>query len=597
MQFTRRAAPIIAVLPVVLAVFFLASCSQKKDPITYCGEREADGAWADCNPDRYNVPGPAERLLDKGVSRIIMIDLTVGGVRFAKTLDVVRMTRRAMVAWERRQAESQDPVAAAAEKVGVIFIVHGGFDRYRPQYLWDASTQMFSYDPNHPVHLLYIWNEAMWGNILQSGNAAKEVYKYAFEYERIGGTDPFNELTRIQLLDMQAGLDTLGAQNGLEFEVDWAAWMAGDNASHYPFPRYLYDPDTNYGTAAEEPSTPLVWINDYTGLMERSYPAEPEGWTRSLGLPGTDRSVPLESGPNPVAADPALAALHVAAIEAGISDAVADNRTAVMLLNHAIHDHNEVFDPKIDDTLVLNKNIKKLMLERHPDMDPDNIIGAYMGIKELNEENGKVERTREMRGENLGSAWLYESDKELPGGEWGYRYWDALEYLKNRGVRHIIIGFPQIITDSVLNLVEIHNQIAKEIGVKTWLYYAQDNTGMYPDTGHPFAEYWGMWVETECDGGECCFEMGGCEDGRPYPPPRQTPLYSSRGDDDPSLAYDLCEYGHLGYDPLLGPPDPDAAVQDQYTGTWALYRPPNDDPAVGSLLARHVLNAALGTLE
>ena len=39
-----------------------------------------------------------------------------------------------------------------------------------------------------------------------------------------------------------------------------------------------------------------------------------------------------------------------------------------------------------------------------------------------------------MRGENLGHAWLYESAKLLPAGKWGYRYWDALEYLKNQGV-------------------------------------------------------------------------------------------------------------------------------------------------------------------
>ena len=73
-----------------------------------------------------------------------------------------------------------------------------------------------------------------------------------------------------------------------------------------------------------------------------------------------------------------------------------------------------------------------------------------------------------MRGENLGHAWLYETAKLLPAGKWGYKYWNALEYLKNQGVQHIVIGFPQIITDSVLQLVEIPNQIGKEIGIKTW---------------------------------------------------------------------------------------------------------------------------------
>ena len=53
-----------------------------------------------------------------------------------------------------------------------------------------------------------------------------------------------------------------------------------------------------------------------------------------------------------------------------------------------------------------------------------------------------VERTRNMRGENLGHAWLYESAKLLPAGKWGYKYWDALEYLKNRGVTAYRYWFP-----------------------------------------------------------------------------------------------------------------------------------------------------------
>lgn len=66
---------------------------------------------------------------------------------------------------------------------------------------------------------------------------------------------------------------------------------------------------------------------------------------------------------------------------------------------------------------------------------------------------------------------------------------------------------------------------------------------------------------------------------------------------DPSLAYDVSEYGHLGYDPSLGLPDPNGPVQGQYRGTWAMYQPPDDDPGVGKLLAKHVLNAVLGTTE
>jgi hypothetical protein len=65
---------------------------------------------------------------------------------------------------------------------------------------------------------------------------------------------------------------------------------------------------------------------------------------------------------------------------------------------------------------------------------------------------------------------------------------------------------------------------------------------------------------------------------------------------DPSLAYEVSEYGHLGYDATKGAPNPDGQVQEQYSGTWALYRPPNADPRVGQLLAKHVLKAAIGDL-
>jgi hypothetical protein len=65
---------------------------------------------------------------------------------------------------------------------------------------------------------------------------------------------------------------------------------------------------------------------------------------------------------------------------------------------------------------------------------------------------------------------------------------------------------------------------------------------------------------------------------------------------DPSLAYDVSEYGHLGYDQNAGAPDAGMPVQDQYTGTWAMWTPPNDDPGVGKLLAKYVIKAALDEL-
>ena len=409
--------------------------------LTYCGEQEPDGPWPGCDPERYNVDGPAERLLKKGVSRIILVDITVGGVRFNKPFDVVEMTKQVL------------------------------------------------------------------------------------------------------------------SENGS--------------------------------------SIPVLWINDYSNLMERSYPTEPVGWTRSLKVPTTDQHVLLNGSPNPIAADEVLADMHVSGIEASMSKKVDPKKTGVLLFNHALHDYNEYFDPKINDTLVINNNIKDKLLKRHHNMDPDNIIGAYPGIKELNSENNIVEVTRHMRGENFGFAWLYESDKQRPGDEWGYLYWDALEYLKNRGVKHIVIGFPQVVTDSVLTLIEINNQIGKEIGIKTWLDWGTWDYVNFPEVGHPFADYWGNWAYTDCGGVPCCFIMGGCEDGRPYPPPRQAPIDEEATELDPSLAYDLSDYGDLGYDPTLGTPDTSKPVQDQYTGTWALFMPPNNDPRMGKMLAEHVVDAII----
>jgi len=643
------------------------------------------------------------------------------------------------------------------EKIGVIYVIHGGMDTNEPQYLWNASVHMFSYDPNHPVYKFAIWNPSLWSSVLDpnfTDFAARFMRMYGFEYQLIGGTDPFHSISDEQLEEMKAELDKKGWIFGLEFEVDWAGYMAGANVDHYAYPRFIYygpdGPDEGYnctycGEYEEngpwegcEPdrynvdgpverllnrgvsrivmidltvsvprfsksydvvqmtkralddwndehgkSIPLLWVNDCTNLMERSYPTEPEGWTYSLGLPEEDVEVPLEGSPNPIAEDREIAQLHVEGIEASMSDSVSDADTGVMVLNHALHNNNEVFDPKIDDTLVINENIKSLLLERHPTMDAQNIIGAFMGIQEVNPENGLEERNRGNRGQSLGHAWLYESNKELPGDEWGYRYWDGLEYLiKDRGVKHIVIGFTQICTDSVLNLVELYNEIGVEIGVKNWVKYGTWDYDTYPGVGHPFADYWGIWVNTDCgewdlsfdngtseftegatltgqtsgatgvikwftkdsgdwaagtaagtltlkevsgtfldneiiedstnpagsafaDGStsmtvktECCFEMGGCEDPlRPYPPPRQTPLNQKISDLDPHLAFDLSDYGHLGYDPTLGPPDTNGPVQEQYTGTWEMYRPPNHDPRVGKLLAKHVLNAALGKYE
>jgi hypothetical protein len=422
-------------------------------PLTYCGSATDGGPWPGCNPGRYDVDGPGERLLKRGAEVLVMVDMTVGGVRFWKTYDVVSMTRR-MVA-------------------------------------------------------------------------------------------------------------------------DW-------NARH--------------GTAVE-----VHWVNDPTDLMRASWPADPPNWTRSLGPPRADARVPLPGRPNPVVEDPLLVAMNVDGIVRSFNPKVPPARTAVMFVNHATRDGNEAFDPKIDDTLVLDALVKAELLRRYPAMKADNVLGSWMGIKEANATakgppgRAPKERTRAMRGEDLGSAWLYETDKVLPGGDHRYRYWEALDALRARDdVDHIVVIFSQIVVDSVLNLIEVPNQIGKELGTRSWLKARTGDYATYPVVGHPFADYWGVWVETQCRvpetgaTGPCCFELGGCRDGRAYPPPRQTPADRIREDTDPSLAFDLPAFGHLGYDPARGRPSNRRPVQDQYRGTWDMWRPPNDDPRMGELLARQV---------
>ena len=60
---------------------------------------------------------------------------------------------------------------------------------------------------------------------------------------------------------------------------------------------------------------------------------------------------------------------------------------------------------------------------------------------------------------------------------------------------------------------------------------------------------------------------------------------------DPSLGYDIPAFGHIGYDPAQGSPSDDRPVQQQYRGTWAMWRPPNDDPRMGELMARFIVEA------
>jgi hypothetical protein len=350
-------------------------------------------------------------------------------------------------------------------------------------------------------------------------------------------------------------------------------------------------------------SVRVRWVNDPTDLMRDSYPTEPPNWTRSAGEPRVDPAPPLEGRPNPLIQDPLLINSMVDGIAASFNPKVKMADTAVMIVNHSIRDGNQAFDPKVNDTILMDGLIKAELLRRYPDLKAENILGSWMGRRVENpgiqarRPGGNLERSREMRGESLGEAWLYESDRAFPGGDHGYLYWDVLDQLRQREVGHIVIAFTQIVTDSVLNLVELPNQIAKEIGWKTWLRANSLDFKTYPEVGHPFADYWGVWIDTQCRvendpagaKGPCCLTLGGCGDDRPYPPPRQTPLNVARQDTDPSLGFDIPAYGHLGYDPAKGAPSEDRPVQGQFRGTWELWRPPNTDPRMGQLLANQVV--------
>lgn len=347
------------------------------------------------------------------------------------------------------------------------------------------------------------------------------------------------------------------------------------------------------------------WVNDPTDLMKESFPTDPPNWTRSAGTPKVNPKPALDGRPNPLIQDPLLINAMVDGIVKGFSPDAKLEDTAVLIVNHSIRDGNETYDPKVNDTVLMDTLVKEELLRRFPEIKEENVLGSWMGLRVENPNfkprrpgSSKLERTREMRGESLGHAWLYESDKELPGGDHQYRYWEALDTFREREVDHIVVAFTQIVTDSVLNLVEVPNQIAKEIGWKTWLRADTLDFEDYPEVGHPFADYWGMWVKPFCqviDGpaGQtepCCFEMGGCPDSnQPYPPERQTPIDRKRQDTDPSLAFDISAYGLLGYDQTKGAPSEDGPVQNQYRGTWELWRPANEDPRIGELLANQVI--------
>jgi hypothetical protein len=80
--------------------------------------------------------------------------------------------------------------ATAQRRIGVVYVYHGGSAESGARSSWEATLQIFVYDPNSAVYRKVIWNPAQWPAILAAGNAPKELAKYAFSYGRIGGRDP-----------------------------------------------------------------------------------------------------------------------------------------------------------------------------------------------------------------------------------------------------------------------------------------------------------------------------------------------------------------------------------------------------------------------
>ena len=109
------------------------------------------------------------------------------------------------------------------------------------QYMWDAVVHQFSYDPNHSVYKLVIWDSEFWPLVLDPDFtewANRFLRMYTFSYDRIGGLDPFHGITDQQLLDMKNELDA--NSYGLTFEVDWSGYMTPVHPDHYAYPRFLY---------------------------------------------------------------------------------------------------------------------------------------------------------------------------------------------------------------------------------------------------------------------------------------------------------------------------------------------------------------------
>ena len=73
-----------------------------------------------------------------------------------------------------------NPIDEKTERVGVLFVSHGGNEVFNEKGIWDVTVQIFSYDQNSPLYQSILWNEEFCQKDLKYGNAQKNLGNYKF---------------------------------------------------------------------------------------------------------------------------------------------------------------------------------------------------------------------------------------------------------------------------------------------------------------------------------------------------------------------------------------------------------------------------------
>ena len=65
-----------------------------------------------------------------------------------------------------------DPRDQNIQRVGVLYVSHGGNEVFNEKGIWDVTVQIFSYDENSPLYRSILWNEEFWPKLLKYGKIA-----------------------------------------------------------------------------------------------------------------------------------------------------------------------------------------------------------------------------------------------------------------------------------------------------------------------------------------------------------------------------------------------------------------------------------------